>query len=315
MARIAGGLALALVACAGHAEDIAHYRLPQGFAYPEGIALATDGSAFYTQSAEDGAVVRFDVASGHARTIAAGGVLMARDAPFPGLLGLKLDDRGRLWSAGGRTGTMLVVATKDGGVVRRLRSPRENALINDVALAGGYAYFTDSLNPDLWRVPVEEETTAPEKWIDLTGTAIEYTDGVNLNGIAATPDGSALIVVQMNKGLLFRIDTATKEVDPIDAGGATLSGGDGLVLDDNVLYIVRQTENEIVTLELARDLKSGKEIARFRNAALMYPATAAKAGDRLLVVNTQFNRKTSKDPQLPFEVVGIPLTLLKGASP
>jgi Cu-Zn family superoxide dismutase len=312
--RIAAGLALALFAWTAQAADITHYRLPEGFAYPEGIALEKDGSAFYTPSAEDGALIRFDRASGQARTVAAGGVLTTADSPFPGLLGLELDDQGRLWIAGGRTGSMLVVGTKDGGVVQKLQSPRQQSLINDVALASGYAYFTDSLNPDLWRVSTKEQATAAERWIDLTASPIQYTEGVNLNGIAATREGKALIVVQMNNGRLFRIDTATKEIDPIDAGGAALSGGDGLVLDGNTLYVVRQTENEIVTLELSRDQKSAKEIGRFKDDALMYPATAAKSGDELLVVNTQFNRKGSKDPQLPFEIVGIPLATLKGAS-
>jgi Cu-Zn family superoxide dismutase len=313
--RIAAGLLAALLASAAtQAADVTHYRLPEGFAYPEGIALEKDGSAFYTQSAVDGTLIRYDLASGQARTIAAGGVLTASDSPFPGLLGLKLDDQGRLWIAGGRTGAMLVVGTKDGGVIQKLQSPRQSSLINDVALAGGYAYFTDSLNPDLWRVPTTEKATAPERWIDLTGSPIQYTDGVNLNGIVATPEGKALIVVQMNNGRLFRIDTATKKIDPIDAGGAALSGGDGLVVDGNTLYVVRQTEDEVVTLELSRDQKSAKEVGRLKDAALMYPATAAKAGDRLLVVNTQFNRQGSKDPQLPFEIIGIPLATLRGAS-
>jgi Cu-Zn family superoxide dismutase len=182
-------MAGALLACAAQAADVTHYRLPEGFAYPEGIALEKDGSAFYTPSAEDGTLIRFDLASGEARTIAAGGVLTTPDSPFPGLLGLELDDQGRLWIAGGRTGSMLVVATKDGGVVEKLQSTRQSSLINDVAIAGGYAYFTDSLNPELWRVPVRDKVTVPEKWIDFTGSPIRYTEGANLNGIVAFAEG------------------------------------------------------------------------------------------------------------------------------
>ena len=310
-ARFATVLASALLACAAHAADVAHHALPEGFAYPEGIALEKDGSAFYAASAEDGTLIRVDIGSGNAHTIAAGGVLTPPDSPFPGLLGLKLDDTRRLWIAGGRTGSMLAVDTEDGGVVAKFQSPRESTLINDVALAGGYAYFTDSLNPDLWRVSTTAKAGAPEKWIDLAGSAIPHGDGVNLNGIVATADGKALIVVHMSKGLLFRIDIATKKIDPIDVGGAALTGGDGLVLDGGVLYVVRQTENEVVTLELSRDQRSGKEAGRYRSEALMYPATAAKVGDRLLVVNTQFDKRGKQDPKLPFEVVGIPLAALK----
>jgi Cu-Zn family superoxide dismutase len=286
--------------------------LPEGFAYPEGITLEKDGSAFYTASAEDGTLIRFDIGSGSARTIAAGGVLTPPDSPFPGLLGLELDDASRAWIAGGRTGSMLVVATKDGGVVAKFQSPRESTLINDVALAGGYAYFTDSLNPDLWRVSTAAKDGAPEKWIDLSGSPIPHGDGVNLNGIVTTADGKALIVVHMSEGLLFRIDIATKKIDPIDVGGAVLTGGDGLVLDDSLLYVVRQPDNEVVTLELSRDQRSGQEVGRYRSEALMHPATAARAGDRLLVVNTQFDKRGKQNPQLPFEVVGIPVAALKG---
>jgi hypothetical protein len=42
-------------------------------------------------------------------------------------------------------------------------------------------------------------------------------------GIAATPDGRSLIVVQMTKGLLFKLDIATKKVTAIDTAGADLS--------------------------------------------------------------------------------------------
>jgi Cu-Zn family superoxide dismutase len=206
---------------------------------------------------------------------------------------------------------MLAVDTKDGGVVGKFQSPRENSLINDVALTGGHAYFTDSLNPDLWRVSTAATSGAPEKWIDLAGSPIPHGEGVNLNGIVATADGKALIVVHMSKGLLFRIDLATKKIDPIEVGGAALTGGDGLVVDGNMLYVVRQPDNEIVALELSRDQRSGKEVARYGSEALVHPATAAKAGDRLLVVNTQFDKRGTQNPTLPFEVVGIPLAALK----
>jgi hypothetical protein len=44
----------------------------------------------------------------------------------------------------------------------------------------------------------------------------------------------------------------------------------------------------------------------------MWPATAAKVGDRLLVVNTQFNKRNTKDPVLPFSIVGVPVSMLSG---
>ena len=90
-----------------------------------------------------------------------------------------------------------------------------------------------------------------EPWLDFTGTALQYDEGANLNGIAALPDGQSLIVVQMGKGLLFRIDLKTKKVSPIDTAGADLTGADGLVLDGHTLYVVRQTAVEIATVSLS----------------------------------------------------------------
>ena len=43
----------------------------------------------------------------------------------------------------------------------------------------------------------------------------------------------------------------------------------------------------------------------------MWTATAAKAGDTLLVVNTQFNKRDSHDPVTPFAVAAVPLSRLR----
>jgi hypothetical protein len=76
--------------------------------------------------------------------------------------------------------------------------------------------------------------------------------------------------------------------------------------------VVRQGEQEIVTIQLAADLGSGQVVNRFKDPALAWPATAAKVGDQLVVVNTQFNKRQSKDAQRPFSLVGVPLAMLAG---
>jgi Cu-Zn family superoxide dismutase len=112
--------------------------------------------------------------------------------------------------------------------------------------------------------------------------------------------------------LLFRIGVEDKQIVPIDIGGESVATGDGLVLDGRTLYVVRQGEQEIVTIDLAADLSKGRVVSRFKDPALAWPATAVKVGDRLLVVNTQFNRRGTKDPVLPFSIVGVPVALLSG---
>ena len=126
------------------------------------------------------------------------------------------------------------------------------------------------------------------------------------------PPTAAPVVVQMNKGLLFRVDVADKQITAIDLGGESVATGDGLVLDSQTLYVVRQGEQEIVTIDLAGGSRQGSRVSRFKDPALAWPATAVKAGDRLLVVNTQFNKRTTKDPVMPFSIVAVPVSRLTG---
>ena len=234
------------------------------------------------------------------------------ETTFPAVLGMKLDPDKRLWIAGGRSGRFFVVDSKTGRVVKALAVPNPGkSLINDLALAGGAAYFTDTVTPTLWRIQTKGSDIGDlEPWLDFTGTALQYYEGANLNGIAALPDGQSLIVVQMGKGLLFRIDLKTKKVTPIDTAGADLTGADGLVLDGHTLYVVRQTAVEIATVSLSPDFAKGTVVNRFKDPLLAWPATAVKVGDRLLVVNTQFNTRTDKKETLPFTVASVPLAKL-----
>ncbi|MDB5453793.1 MAG: superoxide dismutase copper/zinc binding protein [Caulobacteraceae bacterium] len=144
------------------------------------------------------------------------------------------------------------------------------------------------------------------------GTPLAYAPGANLNGIVATADGKSLITVQMNKGLLFRIDIATRQVTPIDLKGETAPGADGLVLQGDTLYVIVQPQAEILTVKLAPDLAAGVVVARNKSAGLLWPANGAVVGEELLVVNTQFNKRAAGDPETPFTVQRIPLADLAG---
>lgn len=296
---------------------ISRETLPAEITYPEGVAYDAERNAIFTGSAATGAVVRIDLAKHEPAIVAAAGATLPAE-PFPALLGMKLDSAKRLWLAGGRTGRLAVIDSSSGKLLKKFAVPDPTkSLINDIAIVGPNAnstaaYFTDTLAPTLWRVTTTGDQIGElEPWLEFTDTVLKYDKGANLNGIAATPDGLHLIVVQMNKGLLFRIDVADKRIVPIDFGGVALSGADGLVLDGRKLYVVRQTENEIVTIELSEDLAKGREVGRYKGEALAWPATGVVVGDRLLVVNTQFNKRSTNDPERPFAIVGIPLAVLK----
>jgi Cu-Zn family superoxide dismutase len=289
------------------------YELPAEVTFPEGIAHDATRGAVYTASAADGLVARLNLTSRETTVVTPAGVLMpAGSTTFPGPLGMELDSQDRLWIAGGRLGRMFVVDVATGSVLKQLEVPTpQDSLINDVAIVGSAAYFTDTRSPTLWRVEASGDQIGElEPWLSFDGTPLEYGTGANLNGIAATPDGQTLIVVHMGEGLLFRIDLGTKAVSAIDTSGAELSGADGLVLDGRTLYVVRQTAVEIATVELADDLSSGTVTSRFTDPMLAWPATAVKVGDRLLVVNTQFNTRQDETTTLPFTILSVPVARL-----
>lgn len=285
--------------------------LPDAAAYPEGVTVDPTTGAIYTNSANTGAIFRIDPDTGAAVRI--GDPLDMGDSPpakpVSVALGLKADGQGRLWVAGARTGSMHVVDIATGDRLARFTTPAGAWLINDVALTADAAYFTDTLRPVLWRVARDSVADAAlEPWLSFEGTALEYGEEPNLNGIAATPDGRYLIVVLMKTGRLFRIDTLTRDVATIDTGASALDGGDGLALVGQRLFLVRQSAGEVVALDLSPDLSAASEVKRIKPAELAWPATIAVRGDRLIVANSQLNRRASGDPILPFSLVSIPLS-------
>ncbi len=309
----AAGFALAVFASAAIAQEIRSYPLPPALSYPEGIGFDPDGY-IYNVGAADGTVVRTNLRNGQSDVVAKPGVVLpVGHEAFPGILGMKLDSAKRLWLTGGRTGKIFVLDTRSGKLVKTLTVPGEGGLFNDAVITSDAVYFTDTLRPMLWKIALKgNDIGEPEVWIDLKGTPIEHAPGANLNGIAKTTDNKTIFVVQMNKGLLFKIDVATKAITPIDVGGETVTGGDGLELDGYTLYVVRQPDAEVVTIALAPGLASGKVVSRFKDPALKWPATAVKVGNELLIVNSQFNKRNTKDPVTPFDVVAVPLSKLGG---
>lgn len=179
---------------------------------------------------------------------------------------------GRLFVAGRDTGRAFVYDTGTGELLRAFAPPTaKRTLINDVAVTGDAAHFTDSFRPVLFRAPVTADSVGDlEPRLDLTGTPIEYGDGFNLNGIVATPEGRYLLTVQYNTGALYRIDTASRTITPVDLRGA-LPEGDGLVLDGRRLYAV--SGGAIVPVELSQDLTAGDVGEPFTVTAVPPPLT------------------------------------------
>ena len=282
----------------------ARYTLPGDRVFPEGVAYQASTGDFFVSSTTDGTILRGNVKGNAAQVFLAGGADGRTSAT-----GLKVDGLGRLFVSGGGTGGMFVYNIADSKLLANFSTGKTPTFINDVAIApNGDAFFTDSQNPTLYRVFTNANgALTNEAWLDFTNTPLQYQTGFNLNGIAVTADGKYVIVVQSNTGRLWRISTATKEIFDINLNGQTVTNGDGILLDGQTLYVVRNQQGLIVKIQLAADFGSGTVVSSTGNSALAYPTTIAKVDNRLLAVNSQFDKRGDNvTPVLPFSIVAIP---------
>lgn len=302
---LALSLTMSAVAPAEAAQKISSYILPGNNVFPEGVATQEDSPYFYVSSTSDGTIFRGNVKEAQTQVFLPGNTDGRTTA-----VGLKVDEKNRLFIAGGQTGKIFVYNT----ATRQLLFTASNqksanaTFINDVAVTeDGTAYFTDSVSPVLYRVSKNSAGQYRfEEFLNFTGTVVQYQAGFNLNGIAATPNGKYLIVVQSNTGKLFRIEIATKKVIEINLNGVTVTNGDGILLKGRTLYVVRNSNAIIVKLKLSGDLSSGKIVSETTNPSFKFPTTIAEKQGQLLVVNSQFDKRgPGLTPELPFTVSSI----------
>ncbi|WP_435089482.1 superoxide dismutase [Micromonospora aurantiaca (nom. illeg.)] len=302
--RTALGVALtaALVTTAAPAPATAHDRrpsviaLPDGF-QPEGVAAA--GRYAWFGSRATGEIYRADLITGAGR----------QGSPATGTpsLGLKVDPRGRLFVAGGTAGDARVIDTRTGAVLASYRFADAPTFVNDVALTRDAAWFTDSNRPMLYRLPLGRGGTLPPAGafttLPLTGDFQQAGTGINLNGIAPTPDGRALIVVQSNTGTLFRVDPATGVTTTVDVPGSTFVNGDGLLLLGRTLYVVQNRLNQVAVVELNRAGTTGALRRVLTDPDFDVPTTVASALGRLYLPNARFS--TPPTPATPYTAVAV----------
>ena len=297
-------LSLGLGGAASAQEEASVYPLPGDEVFPEGIALDEATGDFFVGSTTDGTIFSSNVSrpGTEAGVFSEGGSDGRTTA-----IGMKTDGAGRLFVAGGDTGQMFVYDAATGALIDSFDNGQEMTFVNDVTLTpDGSAFFTDSMNPELYRVfPDGAGGYEMETYLSFEGTPVQYEEGFNLNGIASGADGRYLVTVKSATGELFRIDTTTKEVSLIDTGGADLTNGDGVLLDGQTLYVVRNQQELIVPVELSADFSSGTASEPFTDESFMYPTTIAQSSGDLFAVNSQFNARETGDPELPFNVSSI----------
>jgi len=256
--------------------------LPRGF-QPEGIALG-EGSTFYVGSLLDGDIYRGDLMTGAgARFI---------DVANRVAVGMRVDEeRGWLFVAGGATGHVYVYSTVDGSTVADVPVGGPGSFTNDVALARGAAYFTDTFAPKLYKVTYGDGSWAVST-ITLSGPAASSEPGTfGLNGIDATADGRTLLVNHTHLGLLATVDPATgvSHAVTLSGGGLIPDTPDGLQLEGHTVWVVQNFANSIAKITLSPDLSSGRIVQTVTSPLFQVPTTVVKHGAWLAAVNGRFD--------------------------
>lgn len=292
------GLAVVLVAIVaglgGEARPAAadpfpdRIELPEGFR-PEGIVVG-HGSTFFAGSLADGGLYRGDLRTG------------SGDEIFPGdgtpTVGLAFD-HDRVFAAGGASGTGKVFDARTGDLLATYSFASSPTFVNDVVVARGVAWFTDSQRSVLYGVPVDGSSRPIT--VPLSGDYVHQAGAFNLNGIEATPDGKQLVAVQSATGLLYAIDPATGMATLIDVGGKTFTNGDGLLLHGHTLYVVRNRANVVSVVRLSPDLTSGEVVGELSHPGFDVPTTLDRFGSSLYFVNARFT--TSPTPTTEYWIV------------
>lgn len=278
----------------GQREDV--IALPDGF-QPEGIAIDRRGTG-YVGSLADGDVYVFDVRTGEKVTTLEG--------PGTPSVGLKVDNRGRLFIAGGPTGAARVVDADSGDLLASYTLTTAPTFVNDVVLTHDAAWFTDSQQAQLYKLPLGRGGALPEpdaiETLPLSGDWVQQP-GFNANGIAETPDHDALLVIQTATGTLFRVDPETGVATAVDLGGLVLTNGDGLLVVKRTLYVVQNQLNTVAVIRLDRAGTSGELVDQRTDPNFQVPTTIAKFGRGLYLPNARFD--TPPTPTTTYSVVRI----------
>ena len=275
--------------------------LPNGFS-PEGIAVGK-GSTFYVGSIPTGAVYRGDLRTGE-------GKVLVQGQNGHAAIGLKFDERtGYLFVAGGRTGFAFIYDGETGEEIAaiQLESSLSPNFINDVVITKDAAYFTNSSQPFIYKVPLENNGELPTPptsvAIPLSGD-YQQMPGFNANGIAATPNGKTLIIVNSAEGALYQVDPETGVATRINLEGGNVQSGDGILLQGKTLYVVQNFLNQIAVVELSPDFDSGTIVDIITDSDFDVPTTIAKFGNSLYAVNARFS--TPPTPDTTYTVVRVP---------
>ena len=250
---------------------------------PEGIAVK--GTTAYVGSLVDGTITATDLRTGVTTP------LVAPDGdPAVGVEAMgKL-----LLVAGGPSGELRVYDRTSGGQIAVYTIP-DAGFINDIAVAGDTAYFTDSQRAVLYALPLSGGTVGQPTKLPLSGDfALSSAPGAfNANGIAAL-DKNTLIVGQStdpdgSNSALYAVNASTGVATRVQVTGGDVTNADGIIIRGRTLFVVQNRANSIVELTLGRDGTTATVVRTLTDSDFAVPTTVdfgPKGG--LYAVNAKF---------------------------
>jgi sugar lactone lactonase YvrE len=250
--------------------------LPRAF-QPEGISIRAN--TFYVGSIPTGSIYRGNLRTG------TGSVFIQRTGRAA--IGVEVDNRSRLFVAGGPTGKAFVYNARTGADIASY--DLAPGFINDLVVTRTGAFFTNSSRAELYRIPIGTggRLGSTVQTIALKPPYVQGA-GFNVNGIDATPNGRWLVIVQSSTGKLFRVDPSTGATVEIALGSESVPNGDGILLDGKTLYVVQNQLNRIAVIRVNATLTSGRVVTRIMDSRFAVPTTIDDLGRRLYAVNARF---------------------------
>jgi DNA-binding beta-propeller fold protein YncE len=302
MRRAIAVLALlaAVPSVAAEAATPERYVLPGDQVFPEGVALRPGTDQFFVTSTQDGTIFRGRLGRPRAQVFLRPGAQGRTSAN-----GIKAT-RDRLIIAGSVLNRIDVVDLRTGDLVRRFDTG-SGGLINDIALApNGDAYATDSRRGLIFRIRAAQlrRRGAPVSLQPLVRVPEALAPSGYTNGIVVAGPRTLVVCVTSN-GFLLRVDLRTRRVTQVTVDGGAVPAADGMALRGRTLYVVNAA-SRVTQLTLSPTAARARFVREITSPGFRLPTTVAIAGRRLLVVNSQFDRRSAGlPPVLPFTVSSV----------
>ena len=333
LTTFAAFLILSIVAHAGARPSVARIPLKGEQLFPEGI-IGLPNQDLLVGGFGDGSIQRINDKNVVSSFSKAGdnGMVIA--------VGFAVDEKNqRLWVANfnfktesGLPGSNLKVFDYTTGKLLKTIPETfvQGAFFNELALdAKGNVYISDTFNPSIWSAKFESK----EPQVFVTESSLLKNPSADqpfgLNGLALTPDENYLIASVMNRtirggGRLVRVALKTKAVSDVelraDEATEAFSGSDGMFFHQGQLLMVNvySQAGAIVTAKFNSTYSAASLTLRTKFQHVYDRPTASAIRDgKLYTVNSQLNHiiddrdgQLNTPPNLPFEVVAVPLAKL-----